>query len=193
MNPSANHPSANPSPGSPGRSRKPDLVAMAVITLALASACGGASHPAAANVSTAIRPGSGQSLAGSPGSTATGPVTDAPAMPGMTMTMPTASGSTGGASTAPAAPAAPVAGNTVSIMNFAFSPAALTVAAGTTVTWTNKDSDAHTVTSQGAGGPLGSAALATGQSYSYTFTKPGTYSYLCTIHPFMTATVTVTP
>lgn len=42
-------------------------------------------------------------------------------------------------------------------------------------------------------GPLSSAALATGQSYSYTFTKPGTYSYLCTIHPFMTATVTVTP
>ena len=185
------NPSANPSPGNPGRSRKTKPVAMAVVTLALASACGSASHPAAANVSTAIRPGSGQSLAGTPGSTATGPVTGASAMPGMTMpmpmTVPTAGGPTGGA------PAAPVAGNAVSIMNFAFSPAALTVAAGTTVTWTNKDSDAHTVTSQGAGGPLGSAALATGQSYSYTFTKPGTYSYLCTIHPFMTATVTVTP
>ena len=52
------------------------------------------------------------------------------------------------------APAAPVAGNAVAITGFAFSPAALTVKAGTTVTWTNKDSDAHTVTSQGSGGPL---------------------------------------
>jgi plastocyanin len=62
------------------------------------------------------------------------------------------------------------------------------------VTWTNQDTDAHTVSSQqGSGGPLASAALNTGQSYTYTFTKPGTYAYLCTIHPFMTATVTVTP
>jgi plastocyanin len=88
--------------------------------------------------------------------------------------------------------AKPVAGNAVAIKGFAFSPAALTVKVGTTVTWTNADGDAHTVTSQDPGGPLQSAALATGQSYSYTFTKPGTYAYLCTIHPFMTATVTVT-
>jgi amicyanin len=93
----------------------------------------------------------------------------------------------------PATPAAPVAGDTVTIQNFAFSPQALKVKVGTTVTWTNRDTDAHTVTSQNNSGPLGSAALATGQSYSYTFTKPGTYNYLCTIHPFMTATVTVTP
>lgn len=170
--------------GDPRRSRTVQLTAIAVATIALASACGSASHPAAANPSTAIQPGSGQSLAGAPGSTATGPLSDGSSMPGMTM--PTMTGSSG-------SPAAPVAGNAVSIMNFAFSPAALTVKAGTTVTWTNKDSDAHTVTSQGSGGPLRSAALATGQSYSYTFTKPGTYSYLCTIHPFMTATVTVTP
>jgi plastocyanin len=87
---------------------------------------------------------------------------------------------------------APVAGNAVTINNFAFAPAALKVKVGTTVTWTNQDSDAHTVTSQDNGGPLSSAALSTGQTYSYTFTKPGTYAYLCTIHPFMTATVTVT-
>lgn len=179
------NPRAERSPGSPGRSRTPALVALAVTTLALTAACGGSSHPAAAaNASTVITPGSGQSLAGAPGSTATGPLTDASSMPGMIM--PTATGSSG-------APAAPVAGNAVSISGFAFSPAALTVKAGTTVTWTNKDSDAHTVTSQGTGGPLGSAALSTGQSYSFTFAKPGTYSYLCTIHPFMTATVTVTP
>lgn len=87
---------------------------------------------------------------------------------------------------------APVAGNAVTIKNFAFAPAALMVKVGTTVTWTNQDSDAHTVTSQDNGGPLASSPLNTGQTYSYTFTKPGTYAYLCTIHPFMTATVTVT-
>ncbi|NUR26546.1 MAG: amidase [Catenulispora sp.] len=91
------------------------------------------------------------------------------------------------------APAAPVSGDTVAITGFAFSPSALTVKAGTTVTWTNKDSDAHTVTSQGSGGPLQSKALGTGETYTYTFTTAGTFSYLCTIHPFMTATVTVTP
>jgi amicyanin len=106
------------------------------------------------------------------------------AMPPMTMSAPPSASS---------AQTAPVAGNAVTIQGFAFAPAALTVKAGTTVTWTNQDADAHTVTSVGDTGPLGSAALNTGQSYSYTFTKAGTYKYLCTIHPFMTATVVVTP
>ncbi|MFV5996976.1 plastocyanin/azurin family copper-binding protein [Streptomyces sp. NPDC056231] len=87
---------------------------------------------------------------------------------------------------------APVTGNAVAIKNFAFAPATLKVRVGTTVTWTNQDTDAHTVTSAGTGGPLHSAALATHATYSYTFTRPGTYAYLCTIHPFMTATVEVT-
>ncbi|WP_369368034.1 cupredoxin family copper-binding protein [Streptomyces sp. CG4] len=87
---------------------------------------------------------------------------------------------------------APVASDTVAIKNFAFSPATLKVKAGTTVTWTNQDTDAHTVTSAGSGGPLHSPALATHATYSYQFTKPGTYTYLCTIHPFMTAKVEVT-
>jgi plastocyanin len=159
-------------------------LAAGVITLA---ACSGPSHPAAATA-TGIVPGAGQSLAGQPGATGTATGSDAgggSAMPGMTMSgMPTGS--------AGAAPAAPVAGNAVAIQNFAFAPAALVVKVGTTVTWTNRDTDAHTVTSQNNSGPLGSAALSTGQSYTYTFTKPGTYAYLCTIHPFMTATVTVT-
>jgi plastocyanin len=159
-----------------------------VAVLVLAAACGSPSHPDAAGTTAGIRPGSGQSLAGIPGSTATGPVTEASAMPGMTM-----SAGPGPETGTSGAPAVPVAGNAVAITNFAFAPAALTVKAGTTVTWTNKDADAHTVTSQGSGGPLQSAALATGRSYSFTFTTPGTFSYLCTIHPFMTATVTVTP
>lgn len=104
-------------------------------------------------------------------------------MPGMSMPMsPSRTG----------AAAAPVTGNAVAIKNFAFSPATLKVRAGTTVTWTNQDTDAHTVTSAGSGGPLHSAALATHATYSHTFAKPGTYAYLCTIHPFMTATVEVT-
>jgi plastocyanin len=92
----------------------------------------------------------------------------------------------GGAAAGPA-----VTGNTVDIKNFAFSPANLTVRVGTTVTWTNKDSDAHTVTS--SNGPLHSATLNTGDTYRYTFTKAGTYSYLCSIHPFMLGSVQVTP
>ncbi|MFD5475640.1 plastocyanin/azurin family copper-binding protein [Streptomyces sp. NPDC127105] len=90
------------------------------------------------------------------------------------------------------APAAPVSGSAVAIRNFAFSPTTLKVKTGTTVTWTNQDTDAHTVTSAGSGGPLRSAALATHATYRYRFTAPGTYHYLCTIHPFMTATVEVT-
>jgi plastocyanin len=86
----------------------------------------------------------------------------------------------------------PVSGSAVAIKNFAFAPATLKVPVGTTVTWTNEDTDAHTVTSTGPGGPLQSAALGTHATYSHTFTKPGTYAYLCTIHPFMTATVEVT-
>jgi plastocyanin len=86
---------------------------------------------------------------------------------------------------------APVASNSVTIKGFAFSPANITVKLGTTVTWTNSDQDAHTVTA--TGGAFGSQALNTGAHYSFTFTKAGTYDYLCTIHPFMTATVVVTP
>jgi plastocyanin len=93
--------------------------------------------------------------------------------------------------TAGSAAQAPVSATAVSIDNFAFAPAAITVKVGTTVTWTNKDQDAHTVTAQDRS--FSSAPLNTGATYQFTFTKPGTYAYLCTIHPFMTATVVVTP
>ncbi len=93
--------------------------------------------------------------------------------------------------TATSAAGAPVAANTVSIKNFAFVPAAVTVKVGTTVTWTNTDQEAHTVTAKN--GTFNSSPLNSGSTYQYTFTKPGTYNYLCTIHPFMTATVVVTP
>jgi plastocyanin len=77
----------------------------------------------------------------------------------------------------------------VSIKNFAFSPASITVKVRSTVTWTNGDQAPHTVT----GGPLRSATMHKGSTYKYTFTKTGRYAYRCTIHPFMTGTVVVTP
>ncbi|WP_243773329.1 cupredoxin domain-containing protein [Actinomadura barringtoniae] len=105
--------------------------------------------------------------------------TPATSMPGMSMPAST-----------PPAPAAPVAGNAVEIKNFGFSPGALTVKAGTTVTWTNGDEDPHTVSA--TGGPFHSPTLTNGGTFHYTFTKPGRYAYICTIHPFMHGTVVVT-
>jgi len=86
---------------------------------------------------------------------------------------------------------APVATDSVAIKNFAFSPAMVTIRVGTTITWTNGDQDAHTVTE--SGGAFRSPTLNTGDTFRYTFGKPGRYAYLCTMHPFMTATVVVTP
>lgn len=86
----------------------------------------------------------------------------------------------------------PAATNSVTIQNFAFSPASITVKKGTKVTWTNKDTVAHTVTeNDGQAGPS-SGDLDLNASYSFTFTKTGTFQYHCAIHPGMTGTVTVT-
>jgi amicyanin len=84
----------------------------------------------------------------------------------------------------------PVAADAVSITNFAFVPATVMVKVGTTVTWTNHDQDPHNVTARS--GAFRSPTLNTGGTFAFAFTKPGTYEYLCTIHPFMTATVVVT-
>jgi len=82
--------------------------------------------------------------------------------------------------------------NAVTIQNFAFSPANITVKKNTTVTWTNKDSVAHTVMeTDGQTGP-NSNDINQGAKYSFTFNTPGTYHYHCSIHPEMVGTVTVT-
>ena len=78
---------------------------------------------------------------------------------------------------------------TVTIKNFDFQPMAVTVPVGGTVTWKNLDGEPHTVT--GVDGSFRSAALDEDDTFSFTFAKPGVYKYLCTIHPKMTATVTV--
>lgn len=80
---------------------------------------------------------------------------------------------------------------TVTIIDFTFEPPELTAGVGDTVTWTNEDSVAHTVTSEGDG-PLASGDLESGATYEATFDEPGTYDYLCTIHPTMRGTVEVT-
>jgi len=78
----------------------------------------------------------------------------------------------------------------VSIDNFTFGPQTLTVKAGTTITWTNKDDIPHGIASANNGFAK-SRALDTDDSYSFTFTTPGTYQYFCYIHPHMTGTVVV--
>ncbi len=77
------------------------------------------------------------------------------------------------------------------IKNFTFDPAAITVPAGTTVTWTNHDPVPHTVTS--ASGIFDSGVVDQGENFSYVFHDPGTYDYYCMIHPHMKAKVIVTP
>ncbi|MQY28834.1 hypothetical protein NRB56_44190 [Nocardia sp. RB56] len=110
--------------------------------------------------------------------------TPMPDMPGMSMPPVTTA-----ATSAPAT--VPTGTPAVTIDNFAFAPAALTVRVGSTVTWTNRDEEPHTVVS--ADGTLHSPGMGTGATYSFTFTKAGTVDYVCSIHPFMHGTVVVTP
>jgi plastocyanin len=77
----------------------------------------------------------------------------------------------------------------VKIDNFSFSPATITVPVGTTVRWTNHDDIPHTVVADDK--TFKSKALDTDEQFTYTFTKAGTYSYFCSIHPKMTAVVVV--
>lgn len=76
----------------------------------------------------------------------------------------------------------------VSISNFAFLPANITVRKGETIVWTNKDPMTHTVT----GGDMKSSALGQNQTFSFTYDKTGTFTYHCSIHPRMTGIITVT-
>jgi plastocyanin len=100
------------------------------------------------------------------------------------------SGGSGGYGAAPTTTSkAPVSGNAVTISNFSFSPAALSVAVGTTVTSTNKDSVAHTMTSDT--GAFDSGNIAPNATYSYKFNAAGTFAYHCAIHPSMKGMITV--
>ena len=77
----------------------------------------------------------------------------------------------------------------VQIDNFSFSPATITVKAGTQITWTNKDDIPHTVVSEDK--TFKSKVLDTDEKFTLTPTKPGTYTYYCSIHPKMTGKLVV--
>ena len=86
------------------------------------------------------------------------------------------------------ASAAHAEGIEVKIDNFTFAPRTLTVKAGTTVTWINEDDIPHTVVSTGH---FRSKPLDTGDKFTFTFAKAGTYLYHCTLHPHMTGKIVV--
>ena len=89
-----------------------------------------------------------------------------------------------------AAEAAAARSVTVKIANFAFNPGVTTVPVGTAVTWTNNDDDAHSVVANNKA--FRSSPLDTGDSYTFTFTTPGTYAYHCSLHPQMVGKIVVT-
>jgi plastocyanin len=99
-------------------------------------------------------------------------------MNGMGNTTGTGTGTKGGPGT-----------NEVWIQDMSFSPSTITVASGTTITWTNKDPMAHTVTSNT--NLFDSGSITPVKTFTLTFTDAGTYSYYCSLHPSMTAKVIV--
>jgi plastocyanin len=87
-------------------------------------------------------------------------------------------------------PSTATASDNVQIKDFLYDPEAITVAAGTKLTFTNQDNAPHTATSQSSGG-FDTGTLTKGQSKTINATKTGTFAYICTIHPFMKGTVIV--
>ncbi|MGB8888441.1 MAG: cupredoxin domain-containing protein [Candidatus Korobacteraceae bacterium] len=105
-----------------------------------------------------------------------------------TLTILLAIGSVSGTYAAPA-DAHSASETAITIDNFSFTPATVTVPVGTTVRWTNRDDIPNTVVSDDK--MFRSKALDTDEQFTYTFTKPGAYSYFCSLHPKMTAKVVV--
>ncbi|MET9681929.1 cupredoxin domain-containing protein [Streptomyces coeruleorubidus] len=86
---------------------------------------------------------------------------------------------------------ASAASYSVTMQGYAFSPASLSVPAGSTVTWTNQDTAPHDVKTTSGPVSIHSPMLDKGESWSFTFTTAGSYGYVCTVHPNMTAGITV--
>lgn len=101
----------------------------------------------------------------------------------------TGSKQTSGKSSTAASKGGGSSASTVDVKNFKFSPMSLMVAVGTKVTWKFEDSTPHTVVADDKS--FQSKALSGGQTYSFTFAKAGSYSYICSIHPYMKGTVVV--
>jgi len=98
-----------------------------------------------------------------------------------------APGAEASAAAAEPAPASPKAPGSVTMIDFAFSPATVTIGVGDSVTWTNDGEEPHTAT----GDAFDTGVVSPGGSGSASFSSPGSFSYICTIHPFMKGTVVV--
>lgn len=92
---------------------------------------------------------------------------------------------------ASAATAAPAMKSAITINNYSFHPATLTVKMGTTVVWLNKDDDVHTIKSMDGPEAFNSPALDSGTRFGFTFHHAGTYHYICTVHPYMHGVIVV--
>ena len=79
----------------------------------------------------------------------------------------------------------------IPIVNFTFTPATLTVAPGTAVTWVNNDEEPHNVVNVGGQSRLFKSVLDGGDKYTFVFDKAGTYKYICSVHPRMEGTIVV--
>ncbi len=122
-----------------------------------------------------------------PAANTTPPVITPPANNTTPVITPPAANTTPPVTVAPAQAPGP---NEVWIQGYTFVPQKLTVKAGTTVTWTNKDTDPHDVTSDPPG-LFTELVPGPGGTFSYMFSTPGTYNYVCTIHPGMAGTIIV--
>ena len=177
------------------------VLALATFILGLiAVACGGAASPTV-GIATPAREASPTATSTATPTTASMPTATAVSV---TAPMPTATDVPATAPT-PTAAATPTSipeplptstqaapgSLTVNAVIVNFTHVDLTVPAGSTVVWTNNDTVQHTTTARN--GDWDSDWLEEGRSFSLTFTEPGAFNYLCTIHPSMTATVTVTP
>ena len=79
----------------------------------------------------------------------------------------------------------------IDIKNFAFVPATLTVAPGTAVTWVNQDEEPHNIVDLAKPHVFRSQGIDGGEKYTFVFDKPGTYEYVCSVHPHMHGTIVV--
>lgn len=158
------------------------LFGLSLLALVLLAACSQDSQPAVAS-NTAPDTVTGQDAASDPGMTPSAPDND-------TINASTQSSTPNAANPVASSAQASDAVSSVEIVGFAFKPAELKIKVGTTVTWTNKDSAPHTVTSV-TGTELDSPNLGTGRSYYHTFNDKGTFDYYCTIHPMMKGKVIV--
>lgn len=157
------------------------IPATAIAAALLLTGCGAGNDAADTAAGTSTASASTSAAEGTTESTAVVPLpgTAEPVAPPATTQAP--------APQAPA-PSADAVQRTVDIIDFEFEPGTLTVPVGSTITWVQKDDSLHTVDFTDG---TESGDLTQGQTYSRTFTEPGTYDYVCFYHPRMTATVVV--